>query len=356
MPPWGELMETDVTLEQPEEYVAFAAMTEAGTSWIFDEADPQKIRTLLLECGFSPEQASGVLAAGGPIPDGPGWKSAPGDALVLSIRPEARAKLYEILARNTANTSIHRPYFIPDGTFDSMFTGTGLSKDTIDLVRQLLYPQGRSMCFSDIGVILGRIPDENTKLAFVKALTRQTAVLVRLRIRPDTDIDKLLGYWTSGSGARAKDVRPMLEALKRLHGGGSVGLGFLLPPFARERLYTSPEPTKAGDIAEDCHWSAMNFFSDTPDERFADRAFVGKYIDENYYQIARPSVLGDLVFFLNDKNEVIHSAVHIADDLVFTKNGENYAQPWILTRMKDLEATYLSAGDFKAVFYRRKNL
>jgi hypothetical protein len=275
---------------------------------------------------------------------------------VLSIRPEARAKLYEVLARNPANAAMHRPFFIPEGTFDAMFVDSGVGKSTLDLVKQLLYPEGRSLCFSDVGLVLGRISDEKTKLSFVKALTRQTAVLVRLRIRPDSDIEKIVGYWTAGSGARAKDVRPMLEALKRLHDGGSVGLGFLLPPFARERLYTTPAPTKAGDIAEDCHWSAMNFFSETPDPRFADRAFVGKYIDENYYQIARPTMLGDLVFFLNDQNQVIHSAVHVADDLVFTKNGENYAQPWILTRMKNLEGTYLSAGNFKTVFYRRKNL
>lgn len=356
IPPWGELLETDVTLEQPEEYVAFAVTADPGTSWTFDESDPEKIRKLLLECGLDTEQVGRVIASGAPVPGGSGWKATPDDALVLSLRPEARAKLYDVLGRNSANISVNRHYFISDECFDSLFAGSGVSREAKDLVRQLLYPRGRSQCFSDLGVVLNRIPDEKTKLSFVKALTRQTAVIVRLRIRPDTDIDKLLGYWTSGSGARAKDVRPMLEALKRLHDGGSIGIGFLLPSFARERLYTSPVPTKTGDFAEDCHWSAMNFFSDSPDPRFADSAFVGKYIDENCYQIARPSMLGDFVFLLNSRNEVIHSAVYIAGDLVFTKNGENYAQPWILTRMKNLEDSYLSAGDFKTLFYRRKNL
>ncbi|MGH8048306.1 MAG: hypothetical protein ACREKL_13775 [Chthoniobacterales bacterium] len=356
MPPWGELTTTDVSLEQPEEYVAFAAMAAPGTSWIFEETDPEKIRALLLDCGLTAAQADGVFAAGKPTPDGKGWKSTPGDELVLSLTPEARAKLYAVLAHNPANTSLKQPYFIPEGTFDSMFAGSGVDIATTDLVRRLLYPQGRSQCFSDLGLVLQHIPDDKAKLDLVKALTRETAVLVRLRVRPDTDIDKLLGYWTATDGARAKDARPLLEALKRLHDGGSIGVGFLLPAFARERLYTTPLPTKPGDVVQDCHWSALNFFNDTPDERFADQAFVGHYIDENYYQIARPTMLGDLVFFLNDKNEVIHSAVHIADDLVFTKNGENYAQPWILTRMKNLEATYMSAGNFKTVFYRRKNL
>jgi len=275
---------------------------------------------------------------------------------VLSIRPEARAKLYEILAHNPANASIHRPYYIPDGAFDTMFAGTGVSKDTLDLVRRLLYPQGRSMCFSDLGVVIGRIPDEKTKLAFVKALTRQTAVIARLRIRNNTDIDKLLGYWTSGSGARAKDVRPLLEALKRLHEGGSIGIGYLLPPFARERLYTTPVPTKAGDFAEDCHWSTMNFFNDPPDNRFTNTAYTASFIQSNFYQVGVANLYVDVVLVLNDKGNAIHSAIYIADDIVFTKNGNNFSQPWMLMRLGDLLARYTGDAPPKVLVYRNRNL
>ncbi len=285
-----------------------------------------------------------------------GVKVLPSDDLLLALAPEVRAKLYAHLARNAANHYMAQPYRVLDGRLDQKFRGSGVDRETIDLVRKLLYPRGRNLCFSDVALVLRRSPSEKTKMELLKALTRQPAVLTRVRIRPETDIDKLLGYWASGSGARVKDVRPLLEALKRLQNGGTISLMYFLPSFARERLYTTPLPSKAGETGEDCHWSALNFFNATPDGRFSDIAFTSRYIDENYYQIAKPSMLGDLVFLLDESGGVIHSAVYVADDLVFTKNGINYAQPWILMRMKDLLALYSPLDDPKTFFYRRKNL
>jgi hypothetical protein len=285
-----------------------------------------------------------------------GLKVFPSDDLLLALAPEVRGKLYGRLSANAANHYMAQPYRILEGGLGEKFRDSGVNRETVDLVRRLLYPRGRTLCFSDVELVLRRAPDEKTEIEILKALTRQPAVLTRVRIRPDTDIDKLLGYWASGSGARVKDVRPLLEALKRLKGGSSIGVGFLLPPFARERLYTTPLPTKPGEKGEDCHWSALNFFSTTPDDRFSDIAFTSRYIDENCYQIAKPTMLGDLVFLLDEKGGVIHSAVYVADDLVFTKNGINYAQPWILMHMKDLLALYSSLDEPKTLFYRRNIL
>jgi hypothetical protein len=275
---------------------------------------------------------------------------------LLALAPEVRGKLYGRLSANEANHYMAQPYRILAGGVDEKFRDSGVNRETVDLVRKLLYPRGNALCFSDVELVLRRAPDEKAKMALLKALTRQPAVLTRVRIRPETDIDKLLGYWASGSGARDKDVRPLLEALRRLQTGGTISLMYFLPPFARERLYTTPLPTKPGEKGEDCHWSALNFFNATPDDRFTDTAFTSRHIDENYYQIAKPAKLGDLVFLLDEKGGVIHSAVYVADDLVFTKNGINYAQPWILMHMRDLLALYSSLDEPKALFYRRNIL
>jgi len=64
---------------------------------------------------------------------------------------------------------------------------------------------------------------------------------------------------------------------------------------------------------------------------------------------------GDLIFLLDGKGAVIHSAVYIADDLVFTKNGINYAQPWILMRIKTLLGVYTCTAEPKVLYYRRKD-
>jgi len=133
-----------------------------------------------------------------------------------------------------------------------------------------------------------------------------------------------------------------------------LSLFYLLPKFARNRLYTFPLPPQAGEPTMDCHWSTFNFSNDTPDNRFNDPNFAVEYIRKNYYQIAAPSQYGDVLLLMNDHNEVKHSAVFLADDIVFTKNGNNYRQPWMLMRIPDLLATYPATPPMKPVYMRRK--
>jgi hypothetical protein len=58
-----------------------------------------------------------------------------------------------------------------------------------------------------------------------------------------------------------------------------------------------------------------------------------------------------VLLFMNDKGQIGHSAVYLADDLVFTKNGNNYTMPWIIMRVADLHAMY---SNLKIVYMRRK--
>jgi hypothetical protein len=61
------------------------------------------------------------------------------------------------------------------------------------------------------------------------------------------------------------------------------------------------------------------------------------------------------VFLINQQGEVVHSAVYIADDLVFTKNGINFAQPWILMRIPNMRAVFSYVEEPRIVYYRRKD-
>ena len=186
---------------------------------------------------------------------------------------------------------------------------------------------------------MGRIPTLQRRVAMTASISRQSAVLARLYIRPDTDIDKVAAYWGHLPNVRFIDIRPLLEALKGLPKGGTESLLYVLPPFARERLYAYPLPPAPGEPVPDCHWSTFNFCNVKPDNRFLDPAACVRYIDENYYKIAEPGVYGDVVLFF-DKNEIAHSAVFLADDLVFTKNGKGYTMPWIIMRISELHAMY----------------
>ena len=105
----------------------------------------------------------------------------------------------------------------------------------------------------------------------------------------------------------------------------------------------------------DCHWSTMNFFNEVPDDHYNDSAYMVKCLLTNYYQIAAPTQYGDVILFLNDEgNNAVHSAVYLAGDLVFTKNGNNMAQPWMVMHLPELTEKYESDGPAKIVVYRNR--
>ncbi len=177
------------------------------------------------------------------------------------------------------------------------------------LLKQLVYPNGTAQQFSDYAFLLEKIPTVERRTAMTQVLSRQSAVLARLSVTPDTDIDKIAAYWGNMPNVRFTDIRPLMESLKQLPEGGTISLLYLLPKFARDRLYTFPLPAQPGDPMMDCHWTTFNFSNDTPDNRFNDPTYAVEYIRKNYYQIAAPSLYGDILLLMNDKNEVKHSAV-----------------------------------------------
>ena len=143
--------------------------------------------------------------------------------------------------------------------------------------------------------------------------------------------------------------------------GYEINVVFLLPNFARDHIYRHPF-TSIDDkgVKQDCFWSAFNFFNETSDNRFNDMAYIRDVVSRDYYQIQEPSQLGDLILVPAEDKTVIHAASYVADDLVFTKNGEDFRQPWILMHMEDMIDSYLvkypKSGTLKPEFFRKKGL
>ena len=353
MPPWGELLTHDIDLEQPEEYVAFELSQKQPPRWVFAGLNRDQTRAQLLAAGLSEELTDHALSDSTTTFSNSATVISPNDKLLLGMTTASRSKLYAFLAKVPGNHYMQYPFCYPQKTFEQWF-GNGAKDDRLTaIVRKLLYPRGDAVCFSDYEFLMQEAKSDEERLQIVKALSRQSAVLARLRVRPDTDIEKILGYW--GHGIQVKDVRPLLESTARVQGGATISLLYLLPKFARERLYTFPMPSKPGDPAMDCHWSTMNFFNDPPDDRFTNTTYTVSYIQNNLYQVALPNLYGDVVLILDDKGNAIHSAVYIADDIVFTKNGNNFTQPWMLMRLKDLLARYTTDKPPQMLVYRNKS-
>ena len=352
--PWGELLMHDIEIERPAEYLTEEVTAPPAEIWTFNGLKPDAVRSLLAKNGLAAAQIAALFVPGGFIEKNSGTELKPSMKFLLSLNPETRRKLCLGLAGLGVNLYLDYPYIFPGDSMDVIYADARLHPDDMALLKQLAYPNGNAQQLSDYQALLGEIPTLERRVALTRALSRQSAVLARLMVKPDSDIDKIAAYWGGVPNVRITDIRPLLESLKQLPDGGSISLLYLLPKFARDRLYTFPLPPQPGEPTMDCHWTTFNFSNETPDNRFNDPNYAVQYIQKNFYQIAAPSLYGDVVLLMNEKQEIKHSAVYLADNLVFTKNGNNYRQPWMLMRIPDLLATYPNTPPMRVIYMRRK--
>jgi hypothetical protein len=356
--PWGDLQTWDARLEQPPEYSGFDSVTAVGPYWNFGTMSPQVLRAVMLSAGLSGADADHLLNDCN-VSSSEGLVIKPDVATLLGISPGTRERIYRELAPIAGNRFQAIPYYIHGNTPDALFEDhPGLSRKILPAMKKLCYRRNGFTYFSDPEVLISMLTSDQERKELLRTLTSQNVVFMRLRIKADSDIDKPLNYWAlSMPGVLMKDLRPLFEAQERLPDGGSVSILYLLPPMARERLFTSPLPPTPGlERLPDCHWTALNFFNATPDPRMGDNAYASRHITENYYQVASPGIAGDLLLLLDDQNRVIHSSVYIAGDVVFTKNGINYAQPWVLMHERDLVGTFSAINPVKVAYFRRKGI
>jgi hypothetical protein len=351
---WGTLLTHAIELERPAEYLTEEVTSPKPEVWTFAGRRAVEVKSLLLKNGVSETQAAEALVPGNFTEKDSGTELKPSEKFLMSFTPEQRRTLYLALAGAGVNLYLDFPYIFPGTGLADICNSGQLRPEEVALIKLLAYPNGSATQLSDYFFLLEKIPTQERRIKVTQALSRQSAVLARLAVRPDTDIDKLAGYWGNVPNVRLTNIRPLMESLKQLPEGGSMSLLYFLPKFARERLYTFPLPAQAEDPTMDCHWTTFNFFNEPPDNRFNDPSYAVQYIQKNYYQIAAPSQYGDILLLMNDRQEVKHSAVFIADDIVFTKNGNNYRQPWMLMRIPDLLATYPATPQMKAIYMRRK--
>jgi hypothetical protein len=352
--PWGTLLTRDIQLERPTEYLTDEVTTPKPEVWTFTGMKPDAVKKLFGQNGISPDQTAEAFLVGNFSEKSSGTELVPSDKFLLSLTSEQRQKFYPALAGSGVNLYLDFPYIFPGDDLQGIFSDPRLHPDDVSLLKHLVYPNGTARQLADYPFLLEKIPTVERRVALTRALSRQSAVLARIAVQPNTDIDKIASYWGNVPNVRFTDIRPLLESIKQLPEGGSISMLYFLPKFARERLYTFPLPAQAGEPTMDCHWTTFNFSSETPDNRFNDPAYAVQYIQKNFYQIAAPSQYGDILLLMNEKQEVKHSAVFIADDIVFTKNGNNYRQPWMLMRIPDLLATYPATPPMRTIYMRRK--
>lgn len=352
LPPWGELDKVPIVTEKPEEFIDTIGLNMEPVEWVFDGTDAAGVLAILQGAGV-PESLCSALMAPGIMEAGTGEvRIRPTDSHVMALSPAGRARLYLRLGKNEVNHYQMYPFTFPVGHVQKMLQGR-VSPAVIASLEKLLYRRGKAECLSDLPVLLRNITDTAERRRLMKALTRQETLLLKVAVRPDTNIDRLIAYW--GKGGRRKDLQPLLESLKQTPGGARIDAIHLIPGFARQRIYTYPDKVTTGQRDYDCHYSCMNFFRSTPDMSFLDSTVVSATLRSDYETVPGPSQMGDVILFTTNGDNVVHSCVYIADDVVFTKNGANPMQPWTFMTMENMEVVYPSDEPYTLVTYRLKN-
>ena len=347
--PWGVLEYVRITIEPPDELVPVDDRTFEKTRWVFGGHTREQVAALFNACELTPTQRADLFKPAVWGEDSNAIVVSPSPQLILALNQSARTQIYSVLAEDGRNDFQMWPYTFRKGGFDAWFGHSGLSDATIALVKRLVYLRGSSLCFSDLPEAFSQIPTIPERRRLVKTLSRNATVLMKLRITPDSDIKALTAYW---KGAwRAKDIEPLLQSLAEVPGGASIDVAQLLPPFARKRLNTYPVQDPSTP-ATDCYWTAMNFFHDPPDDRYYNPAVWESELNTNYTVVAQPTY-GDVILLLRADNLPIHAVVFIADDVVFTKNGGNDRQPWMLMKWDDLLARYPQSDPIRPVIFHR---
>ncbi len=180
-----------------------------------------------------------------------------------------------------------------------------------------------------------------------------STLLMKLRVRPQSDLDALIRYWGQGESGRA--MRPFLESLVKVPQGEAVNISYFLPAIARMRLYTFPDARKdQWSVQQDALWTGMNFFKDAPDNSYTNLESVEVKLATDYTQVKTNFVFGDLVVLRNSYHQIRHMCVHIADNVVFTNPASGVRGPWVLMSLTEMLTQVATEKPLEMLVYRKK--
>lgn len=351
--PWGVLEITPITLMPPAEYIQESALVSLERVWRFSSAKPA-LDDLFHASGLSDPQRQALWNAC--VPSGPQeFSCSPDDAFVRDLSAETRARLYTRLGLDERNLAQDSAFRFSGTSVQGWLAEGGLRQDVVSAVEKLAFRSGSYWMFADLHLVDPLLQGRDERTRLLRALSADRTYLVRLRVDPESNVDELAAYW--GHGGRTQQVRPILESLRRVPAGASLSIDALLPSFAQARLSTYQSPTLDPiERQRDCHWTTMNFFRTEPDDAFlGNPELLVERLQSDYYPVFGNFQLGDVVLFMAG-NRLFHSAVYIADDILFTKNGPNPSNPWMFARLQEVTDYYPQGEPVSVAYYRRKDI
>jgi hypothetical protein len=349
--PWGTFEYVHFTLEQPDTYLPDSERKLVTPRWFFEGYSQDQLLEFLNSAGLTAEQKTRLMNPGQWEMSANGIYVCPSRDVIRSLSRPSRQKVYSVLGQSNVNLAHRYPFRCRVDGFEQWFERSNLSQEKLDLVRNLTVTNGQSLGLVDIDLVQDALTPEEFKGVF-RRLYSEPSLLALLKVARGEEVSRLIKYW--GRNGRENSVAPILKSLAK--DGGTLNVSQLLPPFARLRLYTFVPPTDGSNgPQEDCFWAAMNFFNEKPDPSLLNLQTAIQRLKTDYVSTPEKA-LGDILVLLDKSNRTLHACVYIADDVVFTKNGTDYMEPFVLMKMRDVLAKYETEGGLHVATLRSKKL
>jgi len=351
--PWGVLDETTVMLDPPPEFYLPYSRTQQ-IWWVFPGASVSGLRGLIESLALPAAGQAALL-------DESRWRREDGRVIVRppievvhDLAADARARLYAELAKTPDNAAQCYPCVFRE-PFEQRFAGCRVPPQVLEDVRRMTYRIGELTLFADLAYFQITLPAAQAA-ELARFAARVPVVVARLDLAGAADLDRLDRYWLLP--VRHDDLEPVYHALAHAHAADGFDISGFLPLLPQFLAYTFPaaEPEVPGNA--NCVWTSMNFFRKQPDARFLEPQFTQRALSAEYRRVASADAFGDMIMLYHRQPDggmkLVHMCIHIADDLVFTKNGAHPGQPWLLMRLPDVMALFAPEMPLELAVFRRK--
>lgn len=363
--PWGKLWYYDVLLAPAGDTLQRIPAPDPTPEWTFAGVAPAEVRDAIHAVEMPADVRRDLLALFQDVVPGDDGRFTvhPSLELVLAAPREFRTRLFPRLVGRESVSAYTQHIPFPAGFNIEEWLDAGSLPETVrQAILRLVYPSGDRAMLSDFGALFSLLGTERERLSAHRAALREAAVVVLLEKPQPGEVPALAEYWQHV--ARTKSVRRVLESFAASPDGNRfLDIVHLLSPLEREFLNTYFTPS-GPSLTPSCFWTAFNFGAEKPDDRFLvvpgiwteHQAMAGEELAARYTPIPAPSQLGDIVGYRRKGAvEMLHVCVFIADTIVFTKNGYTFSKPWLLSRLEDVDALYLTSPDVERVTFRRRD-
>lgn len=336
--PWGELEVRTAYLEAPDSLLAVSAKPNSTTRWTFEQMSEGAVRETLVASGLGSELIEKLMSPSRRVANAAAVTLFPSTEELVSLGVEVRSRLYLELAKHPVNEFQRDPVFVVGQDLEDWLATSTLNAEQRDLFRKLIWKRGEATVFSDISALLSLARNQDEVQAVFRSVTRVRTLIVSIRLPVTVPRREFLEYW---SGGRPESLRlPFLTAITNRRAEQKIDISNFLPSLMRQKIYTYPEiELGVKGRFPDCHWTSLNFFAVTPQDFLLDTRLAASYLLEKYEPIDAPYRFGDVLCFM-DGGEGLHTCVYVADDIVFTKNGDSVLAPWVFMQVADVDAVY----------------